>query len=351
MLPSNNQGRVVELVDTLVLGTSGASREGSSPSSPTKAGSGGSQSQLPGTHRVGTAERPFSKQAYYLRWDTFSSFFIPSHPAPTTFVKKNPNYSFARNAIIWQIKHICILTKSTMSNRGLFRFVFIVLFIVAVGGFAWYYLNYQQLKEEVGLSSDPAAQQEMYMQEVEDILVKVGKLIVLPEGEVPELATVQDAESLAAEQAFFEGSINGDKLLIYSQKALIYSPSRDILVNVGPIYVSDLPELAVEVRNGSDVGGAASGMGELLVSKFGYNVIDVGDAADFDYEATVLVNLSGVDTSVLEQELGVTAITELPAGEEGSTADVIIIIGGGAEVVEPVEAVERVETVEDVIEE
>jgi hypothetical protein len=29
------RGRVVELVDTLVLGTSGASREGSSPSSPT----------------------------------------------------------------------------------------------------------------------------------------------------------------------------------------------------------------------------------------------------------------------------------------------------------------------------
>ena len=200
----------------------------------------------------------------------------------------------------------------------------------------------------MGTSLDAEAQQAAYMQEVEDILVKVGKLIVLPEGEVPELATVQDAEALAAEQAFFEGTVDGDKLLVYSQKALIYSPSRDILVNVGPIYVSDLPELAVEVRNGSDTGGAASGLGELLVSKFGYNVVDVGDAADFDYEETVLVNLSGVDTGILEQELGVTAVTELPKGEASSTADVVIIIGGAAETVEVVEAVEEAEVVEEV---
>lgn len=241
-----------------------------------------------------------------------------------------------------------------MSNRGLSRLFFIILLVVAVGGFLWYYFSYQQLKDEVDLLSDPAAQQELYMKEVEDILVKVGRLIVLPEGEIPELATVQDAAALAAEQAFFEGTVNGDKLLIYSQKALIYSPSRDILVNVGPIYVSDLPELVVDVRNGSDVGGAATELGELLISKFGYDVISVGDADDFDYEETVLVNLGGVDVAILEQELGVTAVTELPSGEANSEADVVIIIGGVAEVEEIVrEVVEEVveEVEEEVVEE
>ena len=232
---------------------------------------------------------------------------------------------------------------------------FLILLIVAVGGFIWYYFSYQQLKDEVDLMADPAAQQEMYEREVADILMKVGKHIVLPEGEIPELATVQDAAALAAEQAFFEGTIDGDKLLIYSQKALIYSPSRDILVNVGPIYVSDIPKLVVDVRNGSDVGGAANDLGELLVSKFNYNVIDVGDADNFDYEETVLVNLGAVDVSILEQELGVTAVTELPSGEADSIAEVVIILGGVAEVEEVVreveDVVEEVEEVEEVVEE
>jgi len=221
-----------------------------------------------------------------------------------------------------------------MSNRKLSRLIFIILFIVAIVGFVWYYVNYQQLKDEVDLMGDSAAQQEMYEQEVEDILLQVGRHIVLPEGEMPELATVQDAEALAAEQAFFEGAINGDKLLVFSQKALLYSPSRDILVNVGPIYVSDLEKLVVDVRNGSDMGGAASELSNLLTEKFGYDVVDVGDAANFNYEETVLVNLSGADVSILEQELGVTAVTKLPSKEKDSEADVVIIIGEGV-VAEP----------------
>lgn len=242
-----------------------------------------------------------------------------------------------------------------MPNRRLSKLLFTVLLIVSIGGFLWYYFSYHQLKDEVDLLSDPVAQQEIYEQEVEDILSKVGRHIVLPADEIPELATIQDAEALAAEQAFFEGAINGDKLLVFSQKALLYSPSRDILVNVGPIYVGDFSELVVDIRNGSDMGGAANELGSLLAEKFNYDVINVGDAVDFDYEETVLVNLGEVDVSILEQELGVMAVTELPSGEAASEAEVVIIIGGGAveEVAEEAveETVVRNEAAEEAAEE
>jgi len=65
----------------------------------------------------------------------------------------------------------------------------------------------------------------------------VGKLMILPDGDQPILATVTDAKTLIAQQAFFAGSINGDQLLLFpkSMKAVIWSPSRQLIVNVGPI--------------------------------------------------------------------------------------------------------------------
>jgi hypothetical protein len=67
----------------------------------------------------------------------------------------------------------------------------------------------------------------------------VSKLIMLPKGEEPVLATISDATALAKEQPFYAGSKNGDIVLVYQKalKAIIYSPDRNIIVNVGPVSV------------------------------------------------------------------------------------------------------------------
>ena len=74
-------------------------------------------------------------------------------------------------------------------------------------------------------------------EEIQEVLGQVSELILLPEGETPTVATVVDAEALIAEQPFYSGVQDGDRLIIYpeSLKAIIYSPERDIIVNVGPI--------------------------------------------------------------------------------------------------------------------
>lgn len=69
---------------------------------------------------------------------------------------------------------------------------------------------------------------------------EVAKLIDLPKGETPTIATVQDKTKLK-DQAFFANAQNGDKLLIYAQakKAIIYRPAAHKVINVGPIALSD----------------------------------------------------------------------------------------------------------------
>lgn len=74
-------------------------------------------------------------------------------------------------------------------------------------------------------------------EQAETILTKVGKLIKLPEGETPTVATIEDAETLKVSQPFLASADNGDVLIIYTEAtmALLYRPSDNILVAVGPV--------------------------------------------------------------------------------------------------------------------
>ena len=72
---------------------------------------------------------------------------------------------------------------------------------------------------------------------IQEIVSKATKLIVLPKDEEPVMATITNATDLIKEQPFYAGSQNGDVVLMYQKalKAIIYSPERNIIVNVGPI--------------------------------------------------------------------------------------------------------------------
>ena len=77
--------------------------------------------------------------------------------------------------------------------------------------------------------------------EVNAILAKVGALIILPTGEEPVVATITDAASLVKDQVFYKGAKNGDVVIVYQKaaKAIVYSPDRNIIVNVGPVFLQD----------------------------------------------------------------------------------------------------------------
>ena len=72
--------------------------------------------------------------------------------------------------------------------------------------------------------------------EVKSLVSKVGRLMVLPEGETPTVATVSDPEALK-DQVFFIDAKKGDKVLIYSnaKKAILHSPNLDKIITIATL--------------------------------------------------------------------------------------------------------------------
>jgi ABC-type microcin C transport system permease subunit YejB len=102
-----------------------------------------------------------------------------------------------------------------------------LLVIFLAGGFA--YSQYQ-----LRTVANPAYAQEQASKQTAQIVARVGRLMVLPV-EMPQIATVADVEMLKKTQLFFLNAHNGDQVLVYTDRAIIYSPSLDKIINVGPI--------------------------------------------------------------------------------------------------------------------
>lgn len=216
-----------------------------------------------------------------------------------------------------------------------------VVVVLGLMGFAgWSFLKYQQTKTQVDQLSNPEAQQEAIAKEREEVLAKVGKLMILPEDEEPTIATVTDAEVLAQYQPFFRKASDGDKVIIYVQsgKSIIYSPDKNIIVNVGTISVQGNNALKLDTENPLNVeirtGGASQERVDVLIEQLGkvVNVSNVMEAANQDYQGPVIVALTDDEVRLQQAQifaanLGVQLTTELPVGEAPSDAEVVVIVG------------------------
>lgn len=111
------------------------------------------------------------------------------------------------------------------SNRA-FKIVLLGISYLLVGFLVW--------KTTVRIESNPARQQVQAQKEINRIVEKVGTLMLLPTGEVPQVALVQDAAKLKETEDFFKDAEDGDKVLVYAQarKAIIYRESSHQIINV-----------------------------------------------------------------------------------------------------------------------
>ena len=114
------------------------------------------------------------------------------------------------------------------SKKNLLVGGLIVLLLASMGAAAFLYAQVVELKQ------DP---QRRLQQEAEDLIERVGRLVVLPEGERPTIATVSDIEQVK-DRPFFANAKNGDKVLIYTnaRKAILYDPVNDI-VEIAPVNI------------------------------------------------------------------------------------------------------------------
>ena len=109
-----------------------------------------------------------------------------------------------------------------------------VLVVLALVGLLYGYIN---TKNQLEAARQPGSSSGTEAQQLQD---KVGKLVQLPEGQTPTIATVNNASKLK-NQAFFANAQNGDKVLIYSKsgQAVLYRPSTNRVIEFSNVNLTN----------------------------------------------------------------------------------------------------------------
>jgi len=229
--------------------------------------------------------------------------------------------------------------KKLSSQKILSKFLFLGV-VAALAVFAYLYFD---AKNELSMVSTAQGQTALAQKEVQEVTDQLGKLTILPE-ESPVVATILDAKLLATQSAFYTNAENGDKLVVYpnAQKAYIYSPTKNVIVNSGPLVVDQDPDSVLvkfELRNGAASSTELNRIKAKLESQ--QQLITATSEADDEYEITQIIILNEAikteDLTAFAQEIDPKARISrtLPQSEESSEADILIIVGGPASSVAP----------------
>lgn len=221
------------------------------------------------------------------------------------------------------------------SSRSLTIVVaFGIVLLFAIGGAVYFYMQYQQSESLLSKSAQSDNQQ--------TLISEVGKLIDLPTGEQPTVATVSDVIKLRS-QSFFAHAQNGDKVLIYTkaQEAILYDPFANKIVEVGPVNLTqpsptpleptETPApVTVAIYNGTSTAGLANKVGlELSQEMSNVTVIEKSDAKE-SYSSTIVVDLTGknaTEASGLAKALN-GQVGAFPKAEiKPTNADLLVILG------------------------
>ena len=208
--------------------------------------------------------------------------------------------------------------------------VAVVILVLGGGG----YLYYRQTQA----NNNP---QSVVEQEVKKIVSEVGKLIDLPTGEDPTLATVTDITKLK-DQPFFTKAKNGDKVLIYTnaKKAILYDPILKKVLDVAPINIGtssatpaqQATQAKIALRNGTTTVGLTTKVeGEIKSFQPQATIASKENATKATYDKTVIIVLNDSFKDAANSLINIlkgSSIEALPEGEIKPTdADILIILG------------------------
>jgi hypothetical protein len=122
--------------------------------------------------------------------------------------------------------------------------IFIVMLAAGLGYTLW---QNQQLKK-------PDAQTEIAREANQKLVDRVSQIILVPEGD-PTVANIVDVDALRKQNPdFYKDAQNGDRLLLYSTKAIIYREAESKIINVAPVIISPNDEGLLEPTDGETNG-------------------------------------------------------------------------------------------------
>lgn len=249
---------------------------------------------------------------------------------------------------------------SRSEGRGPSAFVFaVVVVVLAAAVVLWIRRGLDGLSSQPKLQSatEQVPRKQVSADDIQGVIARVSQLIVTRQNESPTVATIQDADTLRAQSpAFYQDAQNGDRLLVWSDKAVLYSTSRDLILAVLPVSLppiattsttaaatstpaltdATLERPAFDVRNGSGIPGLAKNLVDQLKAA-GYAPAAAKNAKSFTpYPQTAVFKMNQKEFPLtikdLMDEFGlkVQDASAAPAAELPSAADFLIIVGQNA---------------------
>lgn len=73
------------------------------------------------------------------------------------------------------------------------------------------------------------------------VLAKVRKHIALPAEPEPTVATIVDVEKLRERNVFYRKAENGHHLILTANRAILYDPKKDVIIDVAPVQIQTVP--------------------------------------------------------------------------------------------------------------
>jgi hypothetical protein len=190
--------------------------------------------------------------------DADSQYVPPPPPVPTPVPAPVP--VTRPPAVTMDVAPVVAPKKKTPFAKIFFFFI-LALGITVASAYSFYmYWNSQKQLNALRVASP-----EKYTQLQDQSLVdKVRRHMDIPD-ETPLINTVDDANSLRS-QLFYAKAEDGDKVLVFSQRAILYRPSEDKVIEVGFIRpVSPTPVAGGEASGSAVVAGAATSSGRILL--------------------------------------------------------------------------------------
>lgn len=228
------------------------------------------------------------------------------------------------------------------STQRFFGRPVVVLVVVVAMAIGAIYLWITQPASQTTIQSPTADASPKTELRAGDVAARVAELIIVNPDEKPYVAAITDIAAVRqANPVFYRDAEAGDRVLIWSDKAIIYSPTKDKLVAVMTAQVSGAPiapesttstmaaeDVTIEIRNGSGIVGAARRL-QTTFKDAGLTVSKIGDARTRQ-ERTLVIDLSDGKAPVtvrtaLELTGGVAG--SVPDGEPGSSAGVLVLLG------------------------
>lgn len=121
--------------------------------------------------------------------------------------------------------------KKSKLTRHWLKIVFGVLLAVAVATAGFYYKQYRDVRNNPG-----EIVQERNAEETQRVLDKLKSVLRIDETDAPTVARVDDPAKLkATNEEFYKNVEQGDYLILYPKRAILFRESNSQIINLAPI--------------------------------------------------------------------------------------------------------------------